>query len=295
MGIYFISGLIGGGAAVYSGQPLSAGASAAVLGLLAAAIVFEFFAARGSEKLMQKNNFSTLIFILVINLIIGAVEKGVDNSAHLGGLIGGGLLGLVLLPVLASPLLKRVVGIILIWLCVFVGGTSGWQLFGREEKMHYPYQAGEYAIVSNASASVYIELPLCWKVDTDSGSHSEIEAIGPFKERMMVLTGPEDEPAAKILEEYVQARTEEIEKSEEIALKSRRGPELIETVRPSSYRIRWALETPGGPMSVVDYLVFTGRHFFLLRYFIGTENDPAYETIMNKAVSSIVLRDNAKQ
>jgi rhomboid protease GluP len=107
LGIYFFSGLAGCLAAVYHGQPLSAGASAAVLGLLSTAIVFEVFHVEGSEKLRRRNNFSTLVFILVINLIIGVVEQGVDNSAHLGGLAGGALISLLIVPVLRRRGLRQ--------------------------------------------------------------------------------------------------------------------------------------------------------------------------------------------
>lgn len=289
IGIYFLSGIAGGMAAVYTGQPLSAGASAAVLGLLATAIVFEFFSVKGSERLAQKNNFSTLLFILVINLIIGAVEKGVDNSAHLGGLAGGALLGLLMIPILNSSTLKRAVGFVLVWICVFIAGTSLWQMFGISDAERYPQKVASYDQTNNASNTISIDLPRSWKTEEDSAQPLSFEAVGPFKERLTVLAGLNEEDAEKVLQDYVNQRTTEIEKSADIVLKSRRGPEDLGTIRPGSFKIRWLLTTSGGPLSVVDFLVFEKKTFFLVRFFIGTEIDSAYDSLMNRALSSVKL------
>lgn len=289
IGIYFLSGIAGGIAAVYTGQPLSAGASAAVLGLLATAIVFEFFAVKGSERLAQKNNFSTLLFILVINLIIGAVEKGVDNSAHLGGLAGGALLGLLMVPILNSPLLKRIVGFVLIWVCVFISGASLWQMFGTSDAERYPQKILSYDQALNASSTISIDLPRSWILEKDSSQPLSLEAVGPFKERLTVLAGFNDENAEKVLQDYVNQRTSEIEKSADIVLKSRRGPEDLKAVRAGSFKIRWLLTTSGGPLSVVDYLIFEKQTFYLVRFFIGTEFDNTYDSLMNRALSSVNL------
>lgn len=289
IGIYFLSGIAGGAAAVYTGQPLSAGASAAVLGLLATAIIFEFFAVKGSERLAQKNNFSTLLFILVINLIIGAVEKGVDNSAHLGGLAGGAVLGLLLIPVLASPLFKRLVGFVLVWLCVFIAGGSLWQMMSSGAEERYPMKVASFSKFENASATLSLDLPDSWALDGISLQPGTLEATGPFKERITVLSGFNDEDVEATLLDYVHQRTAEIEKSTDIVLQSRRGPEILDQIRPGAYKIRWLLGTSAGPYSVVDYLIFKNKTFFLLRFTIGTEFDNSYNNLMNRAVSSITF------
>lgn len=290
LGIYFLSGIAGGAAAVYTGQPLSAGASAAVLGLLATAIMMEFFAVKGADKLSSRNNFSTLIFILVINLIIGVVEKGVDNSAHLGGLAAGALFGLLLIPVLRSPLLKRIAGFVAVWACVFIGGLSIYQMVAVSSTGHYPRKVSNYREVGNASQTFVLEVPSSWQVDPAADTLQNLDLTGPFKERLSVLIGLNEESSEEVLKDYVAQRTLEIEKSGDIILKSRRGPELIDGLRKNTYRVRWLLTASGGPLSVVDYLVFDDRMLYLIRFFIGTEFDSVYDNLMNHTVKSFKIK-----
>lgn len=289
---FFISGIFGGMAAVYTGQPLSAGASAAVLGLLSIAIVFEVFKVKGSESLARRNNFSTLLFILVINLIIGAVEKGVDNSAHLGGLLGGAILAVLLLPILRSPMLKRLAGFVAVWAVIFIGGLSCWQMYSLSDSGFYPRTIKEFAEISNASATFSLQLPASWQIDPLENKPLSLEATGPFRERVSVLVGLNAEPAEDVLKEYVGQRTSEIENTQEISLKSRRGPEKLDQLRPGVYRVRWLIESGGGPLSVVDYLVFEKDVLFLVRFFIGTEFDGSYEKLTSQAAATVRLLEN---
>ncbi|MBU1106413.1 MAG: rhomboid family intramembrane serine protease [Candidatus Riflebacteria bacterium] len=287
--MFFISGIAGGMAAAYTGQALSAGASASVLGLLSIAIVFEFFKVKGAESLTQRNNFSTLLFILVINLIIGAVEKGVDNSAHLGGLLGGAILAVLLLPVLKSQTLKRLAGFVAVWAVIFIFGLSSWQMYSAGNRGFYPRNIKEFAEVSNASATFALQLPTSWKVDPQEDGTLGLEAVGPFRERVSVLIGLNSEPAEDVLKEYVEQRTKEIENTGEITLHSRRGPELLDQVRPGTYRVRWLIDSAGGPLSVIDYLVLEDDMFFMVRFFIGTEADSVYAQMANHIVASFRL------
>jgi rhomboid protease GluP len=286
---FFLSGIAGGLAAVYTGQPLSAGASAAVLGLLSIAIVFEVFRVKGSEALARRNNFSTLLFILVINLIIGAVEKGVDNSAHLGGLLGGAILAVLMLPLLKSSALKKLAGYAAVAVLVGIAGFSGWQMSDLAGKGFYPRSLREFAEVSNASATFSLQLPVGWQIDPEENKALSLDVVGPFRERVSVLVGLNREPIEKVLNEYVAQRTQEIEITDEITLKSRRGPELLNQLGSDTYRVRWLIGAGGGPLSVVDYLVFKDDVLFLIRFFIGTEADTAYENLMEKAVASFRL------
>lgn len=89
-----VSGAIASYAFTYG---LSAGASTGVVGLIGTEIAFfvrnrKVFGALGSRRL---NN---LLFIGLINIIYGLSNPGIDNFGHLGGLIGGLLLGWLLCP-----------------------------------------------------------------------------------------------------------------------------------------------------------------------------------------------------
>lgn len=292
LGIYFLCGIAGGAAAVYTGQPLSAGASAAVLGLLSVALIFELMKVKGSDGLTRRHNFSTLVFILIINLIIGAVEKVVDNSAHLGGLGAGAVIGLLLVPVINSQLLKRIAGFLSVWLCVFAMVFSLYQMNLQRQQGFYPENSGAFRELTLEAGGGRVEVPISWQLEKGSGEASPggAEFTGPFRERLAIMVAANEDDPEKVLLEYVSQRTTEIEKSSEIALKSRKGPEKLEFSPGKVYRVRWQLSAAGGPLSVVDYLVFENDLLYLFRFFLGTNNDTAYDKIMQHAVKSFKLR-----
>ncbi|KAA3595985.1 MAG: rhomboid family intramembrane serine protease [Calditrichaeota bacterium] len=95
--IYFISGLWGSLFSYAFNNSISAGASGAVFGLIGALISFfainrEMFGESGKKTLIST------IFIAVLNLVIGFSTSGIDNYAHIGGLLGGLSLGVGLTP-----------------------------------------------------------------------------------------------------------------------------------------------------------------------------------------------------
>jgi len=290
LGIYFFSGIAGGAAAVHYGQPLSAGASGAVLGLLAAAIVFEFFKARGYECLTRQHNFSTLIFILIINLIIGAVEQVVDSSAHIGGLLGGAAIALLLLPVLKSQFLRRLVGFASVWACIFVALFSVYQINSSSGRGFYPEASQKTWKYRNAATGLEFVLPETWKPEPGSETVNGVEFRGPFREGLGLFLVAGEEAHESVVAEFVTKNTREIEQTPELLLKKRKGPEKKVDGEREYHRIVWQLETSGGPRSVVDYLVFYGPLFCHFRFSLGTENDQAYEKIMSQAVGSFYVR-----
>jgi rhomboid protease GluP len=96
--IYFAAGLAGNIGYYWLGDSiLSAGASGAVFGLIGAEAAFflinrSLFGKLGSQRL---GNLGVLI---AINLVFGFTVPGINNIAHLGGLIMGFGLGLLLAP-----------------------------------------------------------------------------------------------------------------------------------------------------------------------------------------------------
>lgn len=99
--IYFLSGLGGGvGSLLFSLQNggLAVGASGAIFGLFGALAAFYW---RNRQKLgrVAMRQFQSMLFLIVINLIIGAAIPNIDMFAHIGGLVSGLVLGYV-----ASPL-----------------------------------------------------------------------------------------------------------------------------------------------------------------------------------------------
>jgi membrane associated rhomboid family serine protease len=87
LALYLASGLLGGAfsLALTSGG-IRAGASGGVFGILGAWIAFfvRHRALRGAREQLR-----SLAFLVGINLLLGATLGGIDNMAHLGGLLGG--------------------------------------------------------------------------------------------------------------------------------------------------------------------------------------------------------------
>lgn len=95
--LYVVSGLIGSLASVvWNHNVISAGASGAVFGVFGAFLAYIFLRKDTipREILVELRN-SGLVF-LFYNLVIGFSVKGIDMAAHLGGLGGGLLCGLIL-------------------------------------------------------------------------------------------------------------------------------------------------------------------------------------------------------
>ena len=96
LGILYISGLSGAFLSWSMGAVRTVGASGAIFGLLAVLCVgaWKFRDEIGGElgDILRKK----LIFWGVLNLLLGLVIPNIDNPSHIGGVIGGILLGMLL-------------------------------------------------------------------------------------------------------------------------------------------------------------------------------------------------------
>ena len=84
--IYLLSALMGNVfSIVFLENSLSVGASGAIFGLMGALLYF------GYHYRLYLSNALTgqLIPIIILNLTLGFISTGIDNAAHIGGLIGG--------------------------------------------------------------------------------------------------------------------------------------------------------------------------------------------------------------
>jgi len=90
--IYLIAGLTGNIASFLLSPHLSAGASGAIFGLFGALLYFGYH----HRNFFYRTIGMEIITLLIINLALGFVYLGIDQYAHLGGLIGGGLASLLI-------------------------------------------------------------------------------------------------------------------------------------------------------------------------------------------------------
>ncbi|MAA51298.1 MAG: hypothetical protein CMG76_02085 [Candidatus Marinimicrobia bacterium] len=97
---YTLSGIIGSlvSCLYYSniGQNIvSAGASGAVFGIAGTLLVVSIYFVKKFNKNQFNYDYSSLIFFIGFNIIYGLQVTGIDNGAHLGGLMCGLLMGFV--------------------------------------------------------------------------------------------------------------------------------------------------------------------------------------------------------
>lgn len=96
--IYLGSGLCGSALSLhFSAQSsVSVGASGAVFGVTGALLVAVLQHRDKLPKTFSKQTISGLSFFILYSLVQGATKPGIDNAAHVGGLLGGCLLAFVL-------------------------------------------------------------------------------------------------------------------------------------------------------------------------------------------------------
>lgn len=83
--IYILSGLGGSIASFLFSPALSAGASGAIFGLLGALLYYSY----KRPALWKSGLGMNLVVVILVNFGFGLVQPGIDNFAHLGGLITG--------------------------------------------------------------------------------------------------------------------------------------------------------------------------------------------------------------
>ncbi|MCI8575546.1 MAG: rhomboid family intramembrane serine protease [Bacilli bacterium] len=90
--IYLISAISGNLMSCIFGSSVSVGASGAIFGLLGALLYFGYHYRLYLGSVLKNQ----IIPLIALNLILGFIMSGVDNAAHIGGLIGGYLSMMVL-------------------------------------------------------------------------------------------------------------------------------------------------------------------------------------------------------
>ena len=100
--VYVGAGLAGS-ALSYVASPAvrSAGASGAIFGVLGALAIYLVVNRQEFGKMGQRE-ITTILFLAAMNLLNGLTTPGVDNWAHVGGLVGGAALGLAIMPLHTS-------------------------------------------------------------------------------------------------------------------------------------------------------------------------------------------------
>jgi membrane associated rhomboid family serine protease len=95
--LYLATGIIGSlGSYVFSPQATSAGASGAIFGLFGVMAAFAFRYRKEIPEFLSRDIKRRVIPIIFINLAFGFSVRIVDNAAHIGGLLSGIALALII-------------------------------------------------------------------------------------------------------------------------------------------------------------------------------------------------------
>lgn len=90
--IYLVAGVSGALFSMIFGNYASVGASGAIFGLMGALVYFGYHYRVYLGNVVK----SQIIPLILLNLFLGFMMSGVDNFAHIGGLIGGSLMAIAL-------------------------------------------------------------------------------------------------------------------------------------------------------------------------------------------------------
>jgi membrane associated rhomboid family serine protease/Flp pilus assembly protein TadD len=130
--VYLITGIAGGLASVaWNPGVLSVGASGAIFGLAGALIASFYLGEFSLPSIAIGGTLRSLIVFAVFNLGFGGLFRGVDNAAHIGGLVSGLILGALiakLSPQQDAPLRRAsVVGVVALLLLAAGFGVRNWR------------------------------------------------------------------------------------------------------------------------------------------------------------------------
>ncbi|MCL0031521.1 rhomboid family intramembrane serine protease [Dehalococcoidia bacterium] len=95
--VYLLSGIIGNACSFYISPNVGAGASGAIFGLFGTGTAF-LILNRDRLGSTGKDTLLAMLFIVGINIVIGLVTDGVDNTAHMAGLLAGFIIGIYVIP-----------------------------------------------------------------------------------------------------------------------------------------------------------------------------------------------------
>lgn len=107
--IYVMAGIYGIVASYWNAPTLSVGASGALFGIVGAMAVYYALNRRLLER-EDRRFFISLIALIAINLVIGEAIPGIDQAAHVGGLVGGCLLAFASAPRNALTIGRNLIG-----------------------------------------------------------------------------------------------------------------------------------------------------------------------------------------
>ena len=188
LAMYLAAGFLGSAASILltHGRGPRAGASGAVFGILGAWIAFfvRHRSARGAREQLR-----SLLFLVAINLFIGvSIARSIDNNAHLGGLVGGFVIGTALEQSVRrkNPAEQRVIGLAG-YALVIAGGV--WALIASGRFISVSARPGLGALAVAISSASFCAIRPRWRGERIT---SPPKRSGGFSETWISQPQPEN-------------------------------------------------------------------------------------------------------
>jgi membrane associated rhomboid family serine protease/Tfp pilus assembly protein PilF len=151
--LYLLAGIGGSlGSVIWNPNVFSVGASGAIFGIVGALIASFYLGEFSMRGQITGGTMTSLLIFSAYSLVRGATSSGIDNGAHVGGLITGLILGALIAkgaPDSTTPS-RRVA--VLVLACVLIFGGAAWWLHSRDYIRHMQRGVGALAQNKNDEA-----------------------------------------------------------------------------------------------------------------------------------------------
>lgn len=181
--IYVFAGFLGSLASFVFNTNISAGASGAIFGCFGALLFF----GTAYPSLFFRTMGPNVIGIIIINLALGFMIPGIDNSGHIGGLVGGFLAASIVHLPKRKEFVKRLAGLVATIAAVGALFYVGYVVQPHADNPQFIVQTAQEYIQSNEINKAYEMLKSAEEKGTESPevyfylSYTEIK-LGKFEE-----------------------------------------------------------------------------------------------------------------
>jgi len=141
--LYLVAGIGGSlGSVIWNPNVFSVGASGAIFGIVGALIASFYLGEFSMRGQITGGTMTSLLIFSAYSLVRGATSSGIDNGAHVGGLVTGLILGALIAKVAPDRdnATQRIAVLALV--LVLIGGGAAWWLHSRDYVRHMQRGAG---------------------------------------------------------------------------------------------------------------------------------------------------------
>lgn len=228
--VYFGAGLLGSAFSLHfsAQQVVSVGASGAVFGVTGALLVAVLQHRDKLPKSFSKQMLSGVGFFVAYSLLQGFAKTGIDNAAHIGGLLGGALAAFILperfdLPAFQKVMLRRALTALAVMTAATVGVAATApaapidqaRVAASGEKLDRAFKEFDQAVTALRQDGEAMKAGTLSNREGDQRSHSvhapRMRRLGEAFGDVTLRPGDPREPLVRDMHQMVQLITEGLE------------------------------------------------------------------------------------